>query len=132
MSIGKEAQARIKINQLLTDAGWRLLDTKLKKANVSLEHRITNAKINPNELGDDFDKVANGFVDYLLLNDQNRPIGLVEAKRERINPLDAKEQARDYARNLGIRHIFLSNGNVHHYWDLEQGNPTVVSRFLSL
>jgi len=43
----------------LTGAGWRLLDTKSKKANVSIEHRITNAKINSNELGDDFDKAAN-------------------------------------------------------------------------
>lgn len=32
--MAKEAKARIKINKLLEEAGWQLLDTKEKKANV--------------------------------------------------------------------------------------------------
>jgi len=78
------------------------------------------------------ENAPDGFIDYLLLNDLNRPIALVEAKRENIDPLNAKEQAREYARAQHIRHIFLSNGNIHYYWDLEYGEPTVISKFLSI
>ena len=83
-------------------------------------------------MGNDLEQAPDGFIDYLLLNEQSRPVALVEAKRESIDPLTAKDQARAYARGQNIRHIFLSNGNVHYYWDLEQGNPTVISRFFSL
>jgi type I restriction enzyme, R subunit len=43
-----------------------------------------------------------------------------------------RKQAREYARAQHIRHIFLSNGNLHYYWDLEYGEPTVISKFLSI
>ena len=59
--MAKEAQARIKINDLLTTSGWRLLDDPVKgKANVSLE---SNVKIENNP-GDNFEHVEtrNGFV----------------------------------------------------------------------
>ncbi len=49
-----------------------------------------------------------------------------------IDPLTAKEQARSYAAGLGASHIFLSNGLLHYYWNLRQGNPVKVSRFLPL
>jgi type I restriction enzyme R subunit len=130
--VAKEAKARIKINGLLEQSGWRFFDAPEGKANVSLEHRTKKGKFSNDKLGNDLENAPDGFIDYLLLNEQSRPVALVEAKRESIDPLTAKEQAREYARGQNIRHIFLSNGNVHYYWDLEQGNPTVISRFLSL
>jgi len=129
---GTEAKARIKINKLLEDAGWRFFDSDKGKANISLEHRTKKIKLDNESLGADLENAPDGFIDYLLLNDSNRPIALVEAKRERIDPLNAKEQARLYARKQHIRHIFLSNGNIHYYWDLEYGEPTIISKFLSL
>jgi type I restriction enzyme R subunit len=39
----KEAQARIKINKLLEQSGWRFLDCDEGKANISLEHRDKNS-----------------------------------------------------------------------------------------
>lgn len=128
----KEAAARIKINKLLEDADWRFFESPAGKANISLEHRTKKGKFANDKLGDDLENAPDGFIDYLLLNEQNRPVALVEAKRESVDPLNAKEQAREYARGQNIRHVFLSNGNVHYYWDLEQGNPTAISRFLSL
>jgi type I restriction enzyme R subunit len=128
----KEAKARVKINKLLEEAGWRFFDSADGKANISLEHRTKKGKISGDALGNDLENAPDGFVDYLLLNEQSRPVALLEAKRENIDPLTAKIQAREYARGQNIRHVFLSNGNVHYYWDLEEGNPTVISRFLSL
>jgi type I restriction enzyme, R subunit len=127
----KEAQARLKINKLLEEADWRLLDCEQGKSNVSLEHRTKKAKYDNQALGIDLENAPDGFIDYLLLNEDKKPIGIVEAKRESIDPLNAKEQTREYARAQHVRHIFLSNGNVHYYWDLEQGEPTVISKFLS-
>ncbi len=132
MAINKEAKARIKINKLLEDAGWRFFDSDKDKSNIVLEHRTKKAKFDNSKLGEDLENAPDGFIDYLLVNDQNRPIALVEAKRENIDPLDAKQQAREYARAQHIRHIFLSNGNVHYYWDLEYGEPTIISKFLSI
>jgi type I restriction enzyme R subunit len=129
----KEAQARIRINRLLEQAGWRFFPDKNGPDNIICESRITQKIYAPStDFGNDFEKVTHGFVDYLLLNLDRKPVGLVEAKREGIDPLDAKQQARDYAKSLGIRHIFLSNGVVHYYWDLTQGNPTRISHLLSL
>jgi type I restriction enzyme, R subunit len=129
-----EAQARITINKMLEDAGWRFLpDSRGNRENVILEHRVSGRTFSPNaDLGNDFERAPEGFVDYVLLNTDGRAVAVVEAKRESIDPLTAKEQARAYAANLNASHIFLSNGLVHWYWNLRQGNPVKVSRFLPL
>ena len=127
-----EAQARITINKMLGDAGWRFLpDGDGNRENVILEHRLSGRTFSPNaDLGKDFERAPEGFVDYVLLNTDGRAVAVVEAKRESIDPLAAKEQARAYAESLKASHIFLSNGLVHWYWNLRQGNPVKVSRFL--
>jgi len=129
-----EAQARITINKLLEEAGWRFLPDGIgNRENIICEHRATGKAFSPNhDFGKDFEKAPDGFVDYVLLNTDQRPVAVVEAKREKIDPLSAKEQARSYAEKLGVSHIFLSNGLVHYYWNLTQGNPVKVSRFLPL
>ena len=40
-----------------------------------------------------------------------------------------KEQARKYARSLNCRFVMLSNGNLHYLWDLERGNPNIITSF---
>jgi type I restriction enzyme, R subunit len=129
-----EAQARITINKLLEEAGWRFLpDAHGRRENIVCEHRVSRRAFPPSQdLGKDFDHAPDGFVDYVLLNTDQRPVAVVEAKKESIDPLTAKEQARTYAESLGVAHIFLSNGLVHYYWNLRQGNPVKVSRFLPL
>lgn len=129
-----EAQARVTINKLLEEAGWRFVpDAQGRRENIICEHRITRQSFSPGQdLGRDFENVPQGFVDYVLQNTDDRPVAVVEAKRESIDPLTAKEQARAYAEGLGVSHIFLSNGLVHYYWNLRQGNPVKVSRFLPL
>jgi hypothetical protein len=81
------------------------------------------------ELGDDFEKTQNGFVDYLLLDRRNFPIAVLEAKSEKYDPLLGKEQARKYAHSQHTRFVLLSNGNLHYFWDLEHGNPVLITEF---
>ena len=125
----KEAKARIKINNLLQKSGWRFFDDKNGKANIVLENNVKLTKKAIDALGNDFEKTSNGFVDFLLLDEEGFPYAVLEAKSEDRDPLDGKEQARKYAQSLNVRFIFLSNGNLHHFWDLERGNPTVVIQF---
>lgn len=125
----KEATARIKINRLLEAAGWRFFDDKDGPANVRLE---AGAKLKPADLealGENFEKTARGFIDFLMLDAKGFPLIVLEAKAEAKNPLVGKEQARKYARSQNCRFVILSNGNLHYFWDLERGNPYVITAF---
>ena len=106
----KEASARIKINKLLEQAGWRFEDSEKGKANIKLE-----AGVQLRDLGDDFEHTQNGYIDYLLLDDSNFPICVLEAKSEEKDPLIGKEQARRYANSQNVRFVILSNGNIHYF-----------------
>ncbi|MDD9820728.1 MAG: DEAD/DEAH box helicase family protein [Nitrospira sp.] len=124
-----EATARIKINKLLENAGWRFFDTEGKPANIRLESGVTIEVSDPGVLGDDFEKTNRGVVDFLLLDNRGVPFIVLEAKSEDKKPLVGKEQARKYARSQRCRFVILSNGNLHYFWDLERGNPYVITSF---
>lgn len=129
MSNVKEAKSRIKINKLLEESGWRFEDDKNGKANVRLE-----ADVKFNELDEDLENAVTsdgrrGAIDFLLLDKDGRALVVIEAKKESIDPLFAKDQARTYARNSGARFVILSNGNIHYFWDTKHGNPDTISRF---
>jgi type I restriction enzyme R subunit len=127
----KEALARIKINALLEASGWRFFDGPNGPANTQLEPNVKITEQAINELGEDFEKTKSGFVDYLLLDDRGFPLVILEAKKSGKEPLDGKEQARRYALSQGTRFVILSNGDLHYFWDLENGNPEIISRFPS-
>jgi len=125
----KEAKARIKINRMLQEAGWRLEDNREGKANVVFESHVKITQKAQDELGEDFENTKNGFIDYLLLDEKGYPFIVLEAKSESKNPLVGKEQARKYANNTNCRFVILSNGNMHYFWDLEKGSPYIITRF---
>ncbi|MDF9832773.1 type I restriction enzyme R subunit [Ereboglobus sp. PH5-5] len=125
----KEASARIKINKLLECAGWRFFADSEGPANIQLESSITVTTQALDALGENFEKVSKGFIDFLLLNEKGFPLIVLEAKAEDKNPLSGKEQARKYARSQNCRFVILSNGNLHYFWDLDRGNPAVITSF---
>jgi len=90
-----EAFSRVLIDQALKDSGWNLLDP--------LQVRF--------EL-----QAASGRADYVL-SAPHGPLCILEAKREDLDPYDAKEQARTYAENLKAPFIILSNGREHWFWN---------------
>ncbi len=115
-----EAKARIKINKLLEEAGWRFFDDEKGKANIVLEPNVKITASQIDELGQNFEKTKRGFIDFLLLDSRDFPLIILEAKSEDKNPLVGKEQARKYAMSQNCRFIILSNGNMHYFWDLER------------
>ena len=125
----KEATARIKINKLLEAAGWRFFPAGNAPANIRLEPGVTLKPADLDALGENFEKPSKGFVDFLLLDARGFPLIILEAKAEDKNPLVGKEQARKYARSQNCRFVLLSNGNLHYFWDLERGNPYLITVF---
>ena len=125
----KEAEARIKINKLLTEAGWRFFDDDNNPANIRLEPNVKIKKSVLDEFGNNFEKTTNGYVDFLLLDNRGYSFIVLEAKSEDKDPLSGKEQARRYAQSLNVKLIILSNGNLHYFWNLEHGNPGIITKF---
>jgi len=125
----KEATARIKINKLLDAAGWRFFADVKGPANIQLEPSVTLKTQELDALGENFEKVGKGFIDFLLLNEKGSPFIVLEAKAEDKSPLVGKEQARKYAKSQNCRFVILSNGNLHYFWDLERGNPYIITTF---
>ena len=65
----KEATASIKINHLLQEAGWRLLDDEHGKANILLENHVRITRHQIDEWGEDFEKIMGldiGADDYIV------------------------------------------------------------------
>lgn len=125
--MSKEAKARIKINKLLEESGWSFFDTDKGKATIKLE-----SSIKMDDLGEDFEHSKNGFIDFLLVDENQNPILVLEAKKESLNPLVGKEQARNYAKSQKVKFIILSNGTLHYLWNIETGNPEQIQVFPTL
>ncbi len=123
----KEAKARIKINKLLEESGWSFFDTDKGKATIKLE-----SSIRMDDLGEDFESAKSGFIDFLLVDENQNPILVLEAKKESLNPLVGKEQARNYAKSQKVKFIILSNGTLHYLWNIENGNPEQIQVFPTL
>ena len=124
-----EATARIKINKQLERADWRFFPEGNKPANIRLELSVPLRPPDLDTLGDDFEKTQKGVIDFLLLDSKGFPLIVLEAKSEDKNPLTGKEQARKYARSQNCRFAILSNGALHYFWDLERGNPHMITSF---
>jgi type I restriction enzyme R subunit len=123
----KEAKARIKINKLLEEAGWSFFDSEQGRATIKLE-----SSIKMEDMGEDFEHSKAGFIDFLLVDENQNPIVVLEAKKESLNPLVGKEQARNYAKSQKVKFIILSNGIIHYLWNIETGNPELIQAFPTL
>ena len=114
--MSKEAQARLRINQLLEESGWVLVGSDDRPSNVRVETQVNSGG-------------TRGFADYVLHDHRNFPLAVIEAKNEDKDPLVGKEQARTYANSIHARFVILSNSNIHYLWDLTSGNPKVINVF---
>ena len=117
-----EADARINIDQLLREADWDPSDKRQVRTEVpvSLETGLAEADIR-------FPKKA----DYVLYDSNGRPLAVVEAKKNGIDPYRSKQQALQYARAIRAPFVFLSNGDVIYFWDFIEGDARPVASFFS-
>jgi len=129
--MSNEAKARIRINKLLEEAGWKFFDDENGKANIRLENYVKITQQHIDAWGNDYETIKSGSLDFLLVDSNDNPICVLEAKKESLHPLVAKEQSRKYAKSVGAQYIILSNGIVHYFWDLTKGNPKPIYKFPS-
>ena len=101
LSSNNETFSRVLIDKALEASGWNLLDPR----QIQFEHNTVK-----------------GRADYLLRDSLGRTLCVLEAKREDLDPYDAKEQARGYAENLNAPFVILSNGREHWFWNYERAD----------
>ena len=98
--VTNEAFARVKVDQLLKDADWKLTD------GISIRYEY------PLDDG--------GKADYALFDRQGRAVAILEAKSTSIDLTAGEAQGRRYADCLKVPFIFLSNGEEVWFCDKEQ------------
>ena len=94
-----EAFSRVVIDAQLADQGWNMQDQNSVRFEVTVEDGTR--------------------ADYVLCDRYGRSMAVIEAKRFSVNPGDATEQAKNYARQLGVPYIFLTNGDEVRFWEWE-------------
>lgn len=105
-----EAFSRVVIDALLADQGWNTQDTNSVRYEVVLDDSTR--------------------ADYVLCDRHGRSLAVIEAKRFSVNPADAAEQARNYARQLNVPYIFLANGQEIRFWEWQrEAYPHPVKAF---
>ncbi|MFQ5680357.1 MAG: DEAD/DEAH box helicase family protein, partial [Gemmatimonadota bacterium] len=72
-----------------------------------------------------------GRADYVLYDQRGRPLAVIEAKRNAINPYVAKQQALPYAKALDAPFIFLTNGELTYFWDYRNDDARPIAGFFS-
>lgn len=107
-----EADTRVLIDLLLSEAGWPLNEARDREFEVDGM---------PNKTG-------RGYVDYVLWGEDGLPLALVEAKKTSKSAQLGQRQAEIYADRLEARFgqrpiILLSNGYEHWIWDDAAGYP---------
>lgn len=106
------------IDSMLADAGWNVgvngADTDEVHQEVEIQHQPTTTGV--------------GYADYVLYDDNGKPLAVVEAKKTANDAMIGRNQARIYADGLqkmtGQRPvIFYTNGFDVHIWDDAQNYP---------
>ncbi len=105
-----EAFSRVLIDAQLADQGWNTQDSNSVRYEVVLEDGTR--------------------ADYVLCDRHGRSLAVIEAKRFSVNPADAAEQARNYAKQLNVPYIFLANGQEIRFWEWQrEAYPRPVKTF---
>ena len=133
-----EADARIVIDDLLRQAGWDPAD----KSQVLTERSVQSSSLFVAEplavygkeavqQTSDRNEIPTGRADYILMDRRGRPLAIIEAKRNAIQPYTAKQQALPYAKAIDAPFIFLTNGEIIYFWDYQNDDARIVNSFYS-
>jgi len=105
-----EAFSRVVIDAQLAALGWNVQDPNSVRFEVVLDDGTR--------------------ADYVLCDRDGRAMAVIEAKRFSINPGDAAEQAKHYAKLMGVPYVFLANGAETRFWEWEtEAFPRPVKTF---
>lgn len=130
-----EADARINIDAELRIAGWDPSDKQQVSTEVPVTIEIPLEEIEQAVSGVLHDQplkqTAPKKADYVLHASDGKPLAVIEAKKNAIDPYRAKRQALRYAEAMDAPFIFLSNGELIYFWDYQRGDARSVASFFS-
>jgi type I restriction enzyme R subunit len=118
LAFDEDETRRYLIDQMLADEGWKVgrsgRDTEEVRREVPVKHQ-------PTESGE-------GFADYVLFDDNGKPLAVIEAKKTSEDPQKGRTQAKLYAdgieRECGQRPVvFFTNGYDLWIWNDVAGEP---------
>jgi len=109
---------RYLIDQMLADEGW-----DVGKGNTNTAEVIKEVPVKYQS-----GKSGEGKADYVLDDDNGKPLGVVEAKKTAVDPQLGRKQAEQYADGLEKEHgqrpvIFYTNGYDLWIWNDAAGEP---------
>lgn len=105
-----EAFSRVLIDAMLSAQGWNVADPNAVRFEVVMPD--------------------NTRADYVLCDRNGRSLAVIEAKRYSVNPADAAEQAKGYAKQLDVPYVFLTNGAEVLFWEWQrEAYPHPVKTF---
>jgi type I restriction enzyme R subunit len=118
LSFNEEQTRRFLIDLMLADAGWKvgpdLSSTQEVKKEVEVSGQPTDSGL--------------GYADYILVDDNDKPLAVIEAKKTSKNAEIGRTQAKCYADGLEAEHgqrpvIFYTNGYDLWIWNDAAGEP---------
>lgn len=119
LQFSEEKTRKQQIDRMLVKAGWKISDDGTNTDEVAQEFEVKHQPTN----------TGIGYVDYVLLNNDGKPMAVIEAKKTSASAEKGKKQAELYAdaieKDYGIRPvIFYSNGFETYIWnDAEKNQP---------
>lgn len=118
MAFNEEETRSYLIDQMLADEGWKVGKGTTDTDEVKKEYPLTGQ---PTATGE-------GAADYVLMDDNGKPLAVIEAKRTSKNATEGRKQAELYADALEKKHgqrpiIFYTNGYDLWIWNDAAGDP---------
>ena len=109
---------RYLIDTMLADAGWQVGPDLVSTDEVGKEVKVQDQ---PTDSGI-------GYADYVLWDDNEKPLAVIEAKKTALNPEVGRTQAKCYADGLEKEHgqrpvIYYTNGYEIWLWNDAEGQP---------
>ena len=118
LAFNEEETRKYLIDQMLADEGW----------NVGKGMSNTSEVVKEAPVKYQVGASGQGNADYLLDDDNGKPLGVVEAKKTAVDPQLGRKQAEQYADGLEKEHgqrpvIFYTNGYDLWIWNDKAGEP---------
>ncbi len=118
LAFNEEETRKFLIDQMLADEGWNVGKGTASTPEVVKEATI-KYQVGPS---------GEGKADYVLDDDNGKPLGVIEAKKTAVDPQLGRKQAEQYADGLEKEHgqrpvIFYTNGYDLWIWNDAAGEP---------
>jgi type I restriction enzyme R subunit len=110
------------------DTRANFIDPALKDSNWKSEHIVREYAFTDGRKLPGGKRGKRIWVDYLLKNN-NLNIGIIEAKRESLQPTEGLEQVKSYGKMLGVDLVYSTNGHKIYEFSLSKGKGKYIESY---